>query len=80
MGLLTEGFNGLVDMEKQYGKTEEGVVLIDGVLSDALDLITWPFRIDLINLSVDRGKMDTFVEAIRTRIKTYLNLPVLPSV
>ncbi len=78
MGLLTEGFNGLVDMEKQYGKTEEGVVLIDGVLSDTLDLITWPFRIDLINLSVDRAKMDTFIEAIRTRIKTYLTPPVLP--
>ncbi len=78
MGILIEGFNGLVDMEKQYGKTEEGVVLIDGVLSDALDLIPWPFRIDLINLSMDRGKMDTFVEAIRTRIKTYLTPPVLP--
>ena len=73
MGILMEGFNGLVEIEKQYGDTTEGGVLIDGVLSDTLDLITWPFRVDFINLDVDRAKMDTFIEAIRARIQTYLN-------
>ncbi len=78
MGILIEGFNGLVEIEKQYGDTTEGVVLIDGVLSDTLDLITWPFRIDFINLSMDRAKVDTFVAAIRVRIQTYLNPPEEP--
>ena len=78
MGVVIEGFKGLVDLEREYGTKEKGPELIDGVLSDTLDLIQWPFRVDFINLSVDRGKMDTFVTAIRMRIKTYLAPPVLP--
>ena len=76
MGMLVEGFNGLVEMERLYNGTEEGRELISGVVSDVLDLIPWPFRVEFIGLELDRPKMVTFVDAIRARIRTYLAGPI----
>ena len=72
MGLLTEGFNGLIEIEEQYGNTPEGVALIDGVVEDALNLMQWPFQVDIIGLSVSLTEATAFFSSVRGRIKVYL--------
>ena len=79
MGMLIEGFNGLVELEGQYGTTIEGRELINGVMSDALDLVPWPFRIDLLNLDLDGPAVSAFIAAIRVKIRTFHGIPeILP--
>ena len=73
MGIISESLTGLIDLEKEYGNQPEGVVLIDGVIEDTLNLIQWPFQISIINLNLERAEMEAYVEAIRVRVRTYID-------
>ncbi len=72
MGMLMDGFNTLVEMERQYGDTPEGVTLLDGVVSEVIGVLPNPFPLGLFNIELAHTSLNTLVGNIRSLIRTYL--------
>jgi len=74
MGLIRDGLTDLIEFEKEYGSTPEGIVLIDGMVTDALNLLPWPFQIKLsfVSFELDRTKMETFITSLLAKVRTYI--------
>ena len=72
MGMLMDGFNTLVEMERQYGDTPEGVVLLDGVVSEVIGVLPNPFPLGLFGIELAHTSLNTLVGNVRGLIRTYL--------
>ena len=74
------GLDALITLERKYGTTDAGRTMIDGITSDLLDVVPYPFQISFINLSLDREKMGALVTGIQGHIRTYVSETPPPSV
>ena len=77
MGMLVEGFNALVEMERQYGNEPGGSTMLDGVISEVVGILPDPFPLGIFGLELAHTKINALVTGIRAHIKAYLN-PVVP--
>lgn len=66
------GLDAMIELEKKYGTTDAGKDMINGIISDVLDLFPFPFPIPFIGVEWSREELDTMVSKIQVRIRTYV--------